>query len=77
MYTNRDRAFVSSLDLMAPEIHDFSELRGLQILPNHMLRRMAAIAAILFIGHVLNHPAESATRTVTGAADTTPFMIIG
>ena len=46
MFINQDRTQqpVSSLDLMAPEIQNFSDLRDLQGRPNYMLRWATAIA---------------------------------
>ena len=64
MFINHDRTqqSVSSLDLMAPEIQNFSDRRDLQGRPNHMLRWVTAIAAVLVIGHLVFQPAELGTR---------------
>jgi hypothetical protein len=77
MFINQDRTqqSVSSLDLMAPEIQNF-DLRDLQGRPNHMLRWVTAIAAVLVIGHLVFQPAELGTQTVANAAEGTPAVVV-
>ena len=78
MFINHDRTqqSVSSLDLIAPEIQNFSVLRDLQGRPNHMLRWVTAIAAVLVIGHLVFQPAEQGTQTVAYAAEGTPAVAV-
>jgi hypothetical protein len=78
MFINHDRTqqSVSSLDLMAPEIQNVSDLRDLQGRPNHMLRWVTAIAAVLVIGHLVFQPAELGTQAVANAAEGTPAVVV-
>jgi hypothetical protein len=63
----------TSIDLNALELHDFSDLHSADHRPNHMLRWVLAIAAVLLVSHLvvntLGGPSEM-LASLTGNAIT-------
>jgi hypothetical protein len=66
----------SNVHLSAPELHDFSDLRSSDGQPNHMLRWVIAIVALLAIGHFAFNPSDMAHETrasITATSAATPL----
>jgi hypothetical protein len=56
-----------SLHLLAPKVHDFSDLRGEDVRPGSPLRWVLAIAALLTLGNLVLELGRAVSRTQAAA----------